>query len=113
MYQVTPFTVLVGWCYGYGPSFHIGKTCLLRLVLWEGHSSGTEMTLNFHAFQLAAGDPLLLACRMVQNCEGFSKLCWPVHRLAEVLLFSVFLVNTILNNGQSNWLEADGTLGCC
>eukprot|EP00913_Durusdinium_trenchii_P031289 g29296.t1 len=48
---VTPFTVLVGWCYG------------------------TEMTLNFHAFQLA------------------------------VLLFSVFLVNTILNNGQSNWLE--------
>eukprot|EP00439_Symbiodinium_sp_Y106_P082030 s162_g21.t1 len=48
---VTPFTVLVGWCYG------------------------TEMTLNFHAFQLA------------------------------VLLFSVFLVNSILNNGQSNWLE--------
>lgn len=48
---VTPFTVLVGWCYG------------------------TEMTLNFHAFQLA------------------------------VLLFSVFLVTTILNNGQSNWLE--------
>lgn len=48
---VTPFTVMVGWCYG------------------------TEMTLNFHAFQLA------------------------------VLLFSVFLVTTILNNGQSNWLE--------
>jgi len=48
---VTPFTVMVGWCYG------------------------TEMTLNFHAFQVA------------------------------VLLFSVFLVNTILNNGQSNWLE--------
>jgi len=48
---VTPFTVMVGWFYG------------------------TEMTLNFHAFQLA------------------------------VLLFSVFLVTTILNNGQSNWLE--------
>lgn len=48
---VTPFTVLVGWAYG------------------------TEMTLNFHAFQLA------------------------------VLLFAVFLVTTILNNGMSNWLE--------
>jgi len=48
---VTPFTVLVGWAYG------------------------AEMTLNFHAFQLA------------------------------VLLFSVFLVTTILNNGRSNWLE--------
>mmetsp|Transcript_71532 Transcript_71532/g.190241 ORF Transcript_71532/g.190241 Transcript_71532/m.190241 type:complete len:423 (-) Transcript_71532:202-1470(-) len=48
---VTPFTVLVGW------------------------AVGTEMTLNFHAFQLA------------------------------VLMFAVFLVTTILNNGQSNWLE--------
>eukprot|EP00931_Biecheleriopsis_adriatica_P054197 TRINITY_DN31865_c0_g2_i1.p1 TRINITY_DN31865_c0_g2~~TRINITY_DN31865_c0_g2_i1.p1 ORF type:complete len:416 (+),score=82.68 TRINITY_DN31865_c0_g2_i1:39-1286(+) len=48
---VTPFTVMVGWYYD------------------------TDMTLNFHAFQLA------------------------------VLLFSVFLVTTILNNGQTNWLE--------
>mmetsp|Transcript_18416 Transcript_18416/g.52847 ORF Transcript_18416/g.52847 Transcript_18416/m.52847 type:complete len:418 (-) Transcript_18416:194-1447(-) len=48
---VTPFTVLVGWAYG------------------------AEMTLNFHAFQLA------------------------------VLLFAVFLVTTILNDGMSNWLE--------
>lgn len=48
---VTPFTVLVGWWYG------------------------QDMTLNFHAFQLA------------------------------VLLFAVFLVTTILNNGTSNWLE--------
>jgi len=48
---VTPFTVLVGWAYG------------------------SDMTLNFHAFQLA------------------------------VLLFSVFLVTTILNSGRSNWLE--------
>lgn len=48
---VTPFTVLVGWI------------------------CGTEMTLNFHAFQLA------------------------------VLMFAVFLVTTILNNGMSNWLE--------
>mmetsp|Transcript_16195 Transcript_16195/g.46884 ORF Transcript_16195/g.46884 Transcript_16195/m.46884 type:complete len:416 (+) Transcript_16195:32-1279(+) len=48
---VTPFTVLVGWGFG------------------------AEMTLNFHAFQLA------------------------------VLLFAVFLVTTILNNGTSNWLE--------
>jgi len=48
---VTPFTVIVGWC------------------------CGTEMTLNFHAFQLA------------------------------VLMFAVFLVTTILNNGMSNWLE--------
>mmetsp|Transcript_54188 Transcript_54188/g.142714 ORF Transcript_54188/g.142714 Transcript_54188/m.142714 type:complete len:418 (-) Transcript_54188:235-1488(-) len=48
---VTPFTVLVGWGYG------------------------VEMTLNFHAFQLA------------------------------VLVFAVFLVTTILNNGRSNWLE--------
>jgi len=48
---VTPFTVLVGWAFG------------------------TEMTLNFHAFQLA------------------------------VLMFAVFLVSTILNNGMSNWLE--------
>mmetsp|Transcript_4786 Transcript_4786/g.14025 ORF Transcript_4786/g.14025 Transcript_4786/m.14025 type:complete len:417 (+) Transcript_4786:129-1379(+) len=48
---VTPWTVLVGWYYD------------------------VEMTLNFHAFQLA------------------------------VLLFSVFLVTTILNNGRSNWLE--------
>jgi len=48
---VTPFTVLVGWAYD------------------------TEMTLNFHAFQLT------------------------------VLLLSVFLVTTILNDGRSNWLE--------
>mmetsp|Transcript_10377 Transcript_10377/g.25941 ORF Transcript_10377/g.25941 Transcript_10377/m.25941 type:complete len:416 (+) Transcript_10377:153-1400(+) len=48
---VTPFTVLVGWAYG------------------------AEMTLNFHAFQLA------------------------------VLMFAVFLVTSILNNGRSNWLE--------
>jgi len=48
---VTPFTVIVGWIVG------------------------TEMTLNFHAFQLA------------------------------VLMFAVFLVTTILNNGMSNWLE--------
>mmetsp|Transcript_116024 Transcript_116024/g.248038 ORF Transcript_116024/g.248038 Transcript_116024/m.248038 type:complete len:415 (-) Transcript_116024:166-1410(-) len=48
---VTPFTVLVGWWYG------------------------TNMTLNFHLFQLA------------------------------VLLFAVFLVTTILNNGRSNWFE--------
>mmetsp|Transcript_73121 Transcript_73121/g.169566 ORF Transcript_73121/g.169566 Transcript_73121/m.169566 type:complete len:419 (-) Transcript_73121:133-1389(-) len=48
---VTPFTVLVGWGFG------------------------TEMTLNFHAFQLA------------------------------VLMFAVFLVSNILNNGMSNWLE--------
>lgn len=48
---VTPFTVLVGW------------------VLDK------EMTLNFHAFQLA------------------------------VLVFAVFLVTTILNNGKSSWLE--------
>jgi len=48
---VTPFTVLVGW------------------VLDK------EMTLNFHAFQLA------------------------------VLMFSVFLVTSILNTGSSTWLE--------
>mmetsp|Transcript_48589 Transcript_48589/g.125246 ORF Transcript_48589/g.125246 Transcript_48589/m.125246 type:complete len:101 (-) Transcript_48589:23-325(-) len=48
---VTPFTVLVGWAYG------------------------VDMTLNFHAFQLA------------------------------VLVLAVFLVTTILNNGRSNWLE--------
>lgn len=48
---VTPFTVLAGWAYG------------------------VDMSLNFHAFQLA------------------------------VLLFSVFLVTTILSTGQSNWLE--------
>jgi len=48
---VTPFTVLVGWVFD------------------------KEMTLNFHAFQLA------------------------------VLMFAVFLVTTILNNGMSNWLE--------
>mmetsp|Transcript_113554 Transcript_113554/g.242360 ORF Transcript_113554/g.242360 Transcript_113554/m.242360 type:complete len:231 (+) Transcript_113554:2-694(+) len=48
---VTPFTVLVGWAYG------------------------TEMTLNFHVFQLA------------------------------VLMFAVSLVTNILNNGMSNWLE--------
>merc|ERR1711879_681689 len=48
---VTPFTVLVGWCFG------------------------TEMTLNFHAFQLA------------------------------VLGLAVFLVTSILHNGRSNWLE--------
>jgi len=48
---VTPFTVLVGWAYG------------------------TEMTLDFHSFQLA------------------------------VLLLAVFLATNILSNGQSNWLE--------
>jgi len=48
---VTPFTVLVGWFYG------------------------TDMSLNFHAFQLT------------------------------VLMLSVFLVSTILNDGRSNWLE--------
>jgi len=48
---VTPFTVLVGWAYG------------------------QEMTLDFHAFQLA------------------------------VLLLAVFLATTILSNGMSNWLE--------
>eukprot|EP00928_Gymnodinium_smaydae_P091198 TRINITY_DN74908_c0_g1_i1.p1 TRINITY_DN74908_c0_g1~~TRINITY_DN74908_c0_g1_i1.p1 ORF type:complete len:505 (-),score=117.88 TRINITY_DN74908_c0_g1_i1:100-1458(-) len=48
---VTPFTVLVGWAFN------------------------VEMTLNFHAFQLA------------------------------VLMFSVLLVSSILNNGNSNWLE--------
>merc|ERR1719464_468361 len=48
---VTPFTVLVGWVFN------------------------KEMTLNFHAFQLA------------------------------VLMFAVILVTTILNNGMSNWLE--------
>jgi len=36
---------------------------------------GTEMTLDFHVFQLV------------------------------VLFFAVFLVSTILNNGMSNWLE--------
>lgn len=48
---VTPFTVLVGW------------------------ALDAEMTLNFHAFQLA------------------------------VLVFSVFLVTSILNTGSSTWLE--------
>jgi len=48
---VTPFTVIVGWCYD------------------------VEMTLNFHTFQLA------------------------------VLVFAVFLVTSILNNGRSNWFE--------
>jgi len=48
---VTPFTVLVGW------------------------ALDVEMTLNFHAFQLA------------------------------VLVFAVFLVNSILSNGKSSWLE--------
>lgn len=48
---VTPWAVLVGWWYD------------------------TEMSLNFHAFQLA------------------------------VLMFAVMLVTSILNNGQSNWLE--------
>lgn len=48
---VTPFTVLVGWAYG------------------------TEMTLDFHSFQVA------------------------------VLLLAVFLTTTILGNGESNWLE--------
>lgn len=48
---VTPFTVLVGW------------------------AMDKEMTLNFHAFQLA------------------------------VLVFSVFLVTSILNTGTSTWLE--------
>jgi len=48
---VTPFTVLVGWWYD------------------------ADMTLNFHAFQLA------------------------------VLVFSVFLVTSILNTGSSTWLE--------
>merc|ERR1712050_341788 len=48
---VTPFTVLVGW------------------------AMGTEMTLNFHTFQLA------------------------------VLGLAVFLVTSILHNGRSNWLE--------
>lgn len=48
---VTPFTVLVGWAYG------------------------TEMTLDFHSFQVA------------------------------VLLLAVFLTTTILSNGESNWLE--------
>jgi len=48
---VTPFTVLVGWAYD------------------------TEMTLDFHFFQVA------------------------------VLLLAVFLTTTILGNGESNWLE--------
>merc|ERR1712099_207403 len=48
---VTPFTVLVGWAYN------------------------TEMTLDFHSFQVA------------------------------VLLLAVFLTTTILGNGESNWLE--------
>merc|ERR1711937_1034085 len=48
---VTPWTVLVGWFYG------------------------SEMTLDFHAFQLA------------------------------VLLMAVFLVTTILSDGTSNWLD--------
>jgi len=48
---VTPFTVLVGWAYD------------------------TEMTLDFHSFQVA------------------------------VLLLAVFMTTTILGNGESNWLE--------
>jgi len=48
---VTPFTVIVGWI------------------------MDKEMTLNFHAFQLA------------------------------VLLFAVLLVSSILSNGRSNWFE--------
>merc|ERR1711941_101119 len=48
---VTPFTVLVGWIYD------------------------TDMTLDFHLFQLA------------------------------VLMLSVFLATTMLGNGSSNWLE--------
>merc|ERR1712232_1420027 len=48
---VTPFTVIVGWIYG------------------------TDMSLNFHAFQLT------------------------------VLVLSVFLVQTMLQDGRSNWME--------
>jgi Ca2+:H+ antiporter len=48
---VTPFTVMVGWWYD------------------------TDMSLDFHLFQLA------------------------------VLLLAVFLATSIMNNGQSNWLE--------
>ena len=57
------------------------------------------MTLNFHAFQLAAW--------VLRHWPAGS---WSKHLphivTAKVLLFSVFLVNSILNNGQSNWLEA-------
>jgi len=57
-----------------------GSSCQMGLLVTPftvlvGWAYGAEMTLNFHVFQLA------------------------------VLMFAVFLVTTILNNGRSNWLE--------
>lgn len=44
---------------------------------------------------------------ILERLRRFRALLQP----RQVLLFSVFLVNTILNNGQSNWLEAGCSCG--
>ena len=54
-YEVTPFTVLVGWCYGWVLTFTRHAAPFTCLLMGLSGSPGTEMTLNFHAFQLAAG----------------------------------------------------------